>query len=159
MIHEIFFLIFLSTHVDSLKLNKSVLFNDFGFSYDSRVIDLSNKEIDKIDSDTFKDMNSLSILYLHRNKISQIDEYIFRGLTNLKELWLESNYIISINQNAFIKLENLELLCLSGNPVSFPVYIKDICAMNPKCKLQIFEKCDQTDENTTKRPATFDGKF
>ena len=160
MIRVIFFLIVLSIHVDSITLNRSVLFKNFGFTYESQVIDLSNKDIDKIDSGSFTDMKYLRSLYLQKNKISQIDEFTFSGLTSLKELWLESNYIISIDKNAFVKLDSLELLCLSGNPVSFPVYIKDICAMNPKCELKIFQKCDQTDENTiTKRPATFDGKL
>lgn len=159
MIFSIFFLVFvLKFRVDSITLNKTLVLNDFRYNYESTEIDLSNKDIDKIDHDTFTGMNSLTTLFLHKNKLSQIDEHVFKGLTNLKELWLESNYIISIDKNAFATLKNLERLCLSGNPVSFPVYIADICKMDPKCRVQIFEKCDQTVEiTTTKRPASFDG--
>jgi Leucine-rich repeat (LRR) protein len=99
-------------------LNQNLLIKKYGFSIDSDEIDLSEKNIDHIDINTFKGYNKLEILYLDNNELSKLEDGLFIHISNLKELWLESNNIISIDKNTFNGLNKLEKVCLNANPIS-----------------------------------------
>jgi Leucine-rich repeat (LRR) protein len=127
----------------AISLNQSLLFQKYGFNINSIEIDLSEKSIDKIDINTFKGLSNLELLYLEENFIDRLEYGLFSDLLNLKEIWLQSNRIISIDINIFVGLNKLEKVCLNDNPISnmFPASIKPLCDSNPKCSININEKC------------------
>jgi hypothetical protein len=59
---------------------------EWNFDIEDVVIDLSNHEIQTIDSKTFCDFQNLEELNLSRNKLKRIEVNLFKGLTNLKVL-------------------------------------------------------------------------
>ena len=139
-------LIVISISVRSIKsrsLNQSILFNEFGYSFNSIEIDLSRKSINSIDSKTFQGLHNLEVLYLEDNKLTKLENDLFKNLINLKEIWLEHNGLVSIDKNIFVGLNNLERVCLYDNPIStiFPTEVQLLCETNPKCLLSISEKC------------------
>jgi len=135
----------------SLALNQNILFNHFGYSIESRVIDLSSQNIDTIDNNTFSGMIYLEKLYLHKNNIVTIERSFFKDLKNLKELWLESNKITRFDKDYLIGLEDLKLVCFKDNPVNelFPNKIKNMCYSNPNCNVKINEYCELITTTTT----------
>ena len=127
-----------------ISINQTILFQEYNYNNNSIVIDLSNKNLDNIDINTFKGLNNLESLYLNDNKIKQLEYGLFNELYNLKELWLESNNIISIDRNVFAGLNQLEKVCLNDNPINimFPNNIKPLYdTPNPNCDIKINEKC------------------
>ena len=125
------------------EINQTVLFNEYGYSFDSELIDLKSKSIDVIDLSTFKGLNKLEVLYLDDNSITSLVNGLFKDLVNLKEIWLEDNSLISINKNIFVGLNNLELVCFKNNPIAtlYPTITQRLCDSNPKCNIKIFENC------------------
>jgi len=120
-----------------------ILFQEYNYNNNSKIIDLSNKSLDKIDINTFKGLINLESLYLNDNKIKQLENGLFNQLYNLRELWLESNKISSIDRDIFVGLNKLQKVCLSDNPISlmFPSIIKPLCDTNPNCNIKINENC------------------
>ena len=130
--------------IKSKELNETILFETYGYSVDSIIIDLNGQSIDVIDSDTFKYYTKLKVLYLDDNKLKSINNLIFNDLNQLNEIWIESNNIIQIDKNAFIGLNNLKLICLNNNPISdmFPNKLTNLCDLNnQECQVKINEKC------------------
>ncbi len=123
-----------------------MLFQKYGYNINSVEIDLSEKSIDKIYINTFKGLNNLELLNLEENFIDRLDYGLFSDLLNLKEIWLQSNRIKSIDINIFVGLNKLEKVCLNDNPINnmFPTSIKPLCYSNPKCNININEKCIKT---------------
>ena len=78
---------------------------------------LHHANIESIDNNTFNKLNGLKTLVISGNDFKKptIDTDIFRGLTSLKVLYLNDNNLESINQRVFKSLESLELLYLSNN--------------------------------------------
>lgn len=147
LIMKIFLLASFLQSTYSISINQTILFEKYRFNINSVVIDLSEKSIDNIDTNTFQGYNKLEKLFLQDNKIKILEYGLFNNLENLKELWLENNNIISIDRNIFIGLDKLQKVCLNENPISlmFPNNIKPICDNNPNCKIKINEKCTKGD--------------
>ncbi len=144
-----FIVVLTSLTIDKINgrlLNKTILFETFGYSIESTHIDLNGQSIDEIDLFTFDGLNHLEILNLEDNKITKIEKNLFNGLTQLKLLSLESNKIIEIEKSVFNGLDSLELVCLNDNPVAnmFPALLTSLCDTNSKCILKISQKCNQT---------------
>ena len=59
--------------VELAPLNRTILFNDFHYNNESRVIDLSKRNIQSIHPDTFVGLVNLEILYLQENNIFMIE--------------------------------------------------------------------------------------
>jgi Leucine-rich repeat (LRR) protein len=79
---------------------------------------LDNNEIDKIELNDFKGLNSLEYLYLNSNFILSIQAKSFELNIKLTELYLQNNQIISISTNTFYGLLSLKFLNLSNNSIS-----------------------------------------
>ena len=75
--------------IKSKELNETILFETYGYSVDSIIIDLNGQSIDVIDSDTFKYYTKLKVLYLDDNKLKSINNLIFNDLNQLNEIWIE----------------------------------------------------------------------
>jgi hypothetical protein len=140
--------------IDCRELNQTILFESFGYSYDSTYIDLNSLGIDSIESTTFNGLNQLEVLHLQNNKLKRIDKDIFKDLTNLRELSLESNLLVAIDKSSFVNLNNLELVCLNNNPITslFPTDLLSFVCNNPskqKCFVSLSDKCIR---NFTIRP-------
>jgi Leucine-rich repeat (LRR) protein len=120
-----------------------ILFQEYNYNNNSKIIDLSSKSLDKIDKNTFKGLINLESLYLNDNKIKQLENGLFNQLSNLRELWLESNKISSIDRDIFVGLNKLQKVCLNDNPISlmFPINVEQLCDTNPNCNIKINEKC------------------
>ena len=120
---------------NEVHLNRTYLELIFGQLNDLVSIDLSNSNINTMDSATFSGLNKIEVLNLQKNKLTKIDGTVFKELISLKKLILESNNIVQFDKNALVGLLNLELVCLAENPIStfFESSIKDICRTNPKC--------------------------
>ena len=146
--------------IKSKELNETILFETYGYSVDSIIIDLNGQSIDVIDSDTFKYYTKLKVLYLDDNKLKSINNLIFNNLNQLNEIWIESNNIIQIDKNAFIGLNNLKLICLNNNPISdmFPNKLTNLCDLNnQECQIKINEKC--TNKTSTTITSSIGNKF
>lgn len=143
--------------IDCRELNQTILFETFGYSYDSTYIDLNSLGIDSIEPTTFDRLNQLEVLHLQNNKLKRIDKDIFKDLINLRELSLESNLLVSIDKSSFVNLNNLELVCLNNNPISslFPTDLLSFVCNNSskqKCFVSLSDKCIR---NFTIRPSNF----
>jgi Leucine-rich repeat (LRR) protein len=128
--------------VKSVLLNQTLLINKYGYSIESLIIDLREKSISSIETNTFENFNRLEYLYLQNNKLSKIEKNTFTKLANLKELWLESNNIVFMDKYSLESLNELELVCLNDNPISvlFPNNIVSFCEEPLKCKIKV-DKC------------------
>lgn len=92
------------------NLNRTLLEAIYANSLnDLKFIDLSNKNIQSIDSSTFQDLTNLESLYLHQNKLSSINSNTFKGLNNLKELSLHSNSVNN-NLNLLFNINYIEII-------------------------------------------------
>ena len=104
-------------------------------------IDLSGKNIENIDFDTFNGLANLNALYLNNNRIRELKKGIFdgvsthensylykkkkrvddsstlKGLINLNVLSLDNNRIEEIEVRTFESLSNLRYLYLSNNKI------------------------------------------
>jgi hypothetical protein len=146
----------LTSIIKSKELNQTILFETYGYSVDSTIIDLNGQSIDIIDNDTFKYYTKLQILYLDDNKLKSINNLIFKDLNKLNEIWIESNNIIQLDKNAFIGLNNLKLICLNNNPISdmFPNKLTNLCQ---DCQVKINDKC--TKKTSTGTTISIGNKF
>jgi len=135
------FVAFLSS-IEAIQLSQ-ILLSEYGYSNNSVLIDLSSKNIESIDVNTFIGFTNLQVLYLNKNKLSRLNEPVFKNISNLKEIWLEENSITSFSKDSFVGLVNLERICLYDNPIStlFPNLLTGLCSTSPNCKVTIAEKC------------------
>ena len=129
--------------IESLRLNSTVLIENYGYPSNSTLISLFSQDIESIDENTFNGFSRLETLYLHENKLNRLEPFLFKNLFNLKVLWLESNKLVSLDKNLLNGLINLEQVCLFNNPISiiYPDSLKDICNSSPKCVVKITETC------------------
>ena len=87
--------------IECLELNQTILFQYFGYSNTSDVIDLSNQNITSIDRLTFRGLSKLGYLYLQNNKLERLEGELFLDLLGLRQIWFESNNIVSIDDATF----------------------------------------------------------
>jgi len=141
LFYLISFVAFLSS-IEAIQLSQ-ILLSEYGYSNNSVLIDLSSKNIESIDVNTFIGFTNLQVLYLNKNKLSRLNEPVFKNISNLKEIWLEENSITSFSKDSFVGLVNLERICLYDNPIStlFPNLLTGLCSTSPNCKVTITEKC------------------
>lgn len=78
-------------------------------------IRLGNNEITKVDSNTFKSLNSLETIFLANNRIERISEHSFNDLPALNKLILSDNLITKVRNKAFSNLPSLVKLDLQNN--------------------------------------------
>ena len=121
--NSIFFIIILLVHFKGLSfilinLNKTIL-NEWGFTFNSSIIDLKYKNISHIDSNTFKNLVKCTKLKINGNFITQIENDTFKRLKSIKELDLHRNLLSSLNSSTFDGLENLTFLDLYLNKINF----------------------------------------
>jgi hypothetical protein len=82
-------------------------------------LNLSRKNIHKIDQDTFNGFVNLLKLNLEINNLSRLDENILSSeLLNLKELNLKNNKLNCIDSRLFLNLKKLEILYLKSNLIN-----------------------------------------
>ncbi|CAH1176636.1 unnamed protein product [Phaedon cochleariae] len=80
---------------------------------------LNNNNVVNIRKDVFIGSNVSEILDLSRNMISNIYEGVFRALPHLKKLNLEYNKLTELSSNMFAGMKSLEVLNLKNNDISF----------------------------------------
>ena len=114
---------------NQLILDKTVLFNQFGYSNQSNMIILNDKNISKINPNTFTDLTNLVGLYLQNNELTSLESSIFNGLNKLEELHLNNNKLTFLDSDTF-KLTNLKVLLLNDN--NLKNVISDIEIMEKK---------------------------
>lgn len=109
----------LSLIISSWHLNQIELIQQYGATFDSLYLDLSEQNIHSIDLNTFRGFSQLKYIYLQENKLKKLDFELFKDLVSLRELWLESNEIIEIiDLNYFYtNLTYLKIVCLNNNPI------------------------------------------
>jgi Leucine-rich repeat (LRR) protein len=78
------FVAFLSSF-EAIQLSQ-ILLSEYGYSNNSVLIDLSSKNIESIDVNTFIGFTNLQVLYLNKNKLSRLNEPVFKNISNLKEI-------------------------------------------------------------------------
>jgi hypothetical protein len=82
-------------------------------------LNLSRKNIHKIDQDTFNGFTNLLKLNLEINNLSKLDENVLSSeLSNLKELNLKNNKLNCVDSRLFLNLKKLEILYLKSNLIS-----------------------------------------
>ena len=74
-------------------------------------------EIEEFDKNLFNDMQNLEVLVLNLNKIQKIQNETFKNLNSLVEIWLDQNEITEIEKKSFIGLDNLKILFLHKNKI------------------------------------------
>ena len=72
-------------------------------------LDLENKNIIKIEPNTFVNLKSLKVLRLNGNRIESIKQ-AFNGLDNLETLYLEDNNLTKLEAHTFQNLNKLKEL-------------------------------------------------
>ena len=82
-------------------------------------IDLSNKQIEQIDEDTFKELTNLRSVILNVNYIQEIYQETFKNLYNLEDLQINVNKIRFLDKDLFKDLRSLISLSLNNNRIEF----------------------------------------
>ena len=137
-------LFLLVSSTTAIELNQTSLFESFGYSFESKSINLELQGIQKIDPNTFNGLTKLEVINLNNNELTSLNALIFKGLFNLRKVYIESNKLISIDKNVFIGLNNLELICLHKNPIVslYPTIAGSLCETNLKCEIFTNETCE-----------------
>ncbi|XP_075989892.1 uncharacterized protein LOC142985543 [Anticarsia gemmatalis] len=81
-------------------------------------LDLSNNQIEGIDSDLFSSLKEIEYINLAGNYITHLPRDLFSGQGNLKEVIFDNNKIVSIDFNAFQGVP-IEQLSLVSNELTF----------------------------------------
>ncbi|KAB0795181.1 hypothetical protein PPYR_12020 [Photinus pyralis] len=81
-------------------------------------LDLSRNLLERLDADTFRDLENLDILNLNQNRISFVHQEAFASLKRLKYLYINRNYISSLSDNMFENLVDLKILYLENNDIT-----------------------------------------
>ncbi|KAH3858692.1 biglycan-like [Dreissena polymorpha] len=94
-------------------------------------LDYTRNYISNVVYDNFRGLTLLKVLKLSYNKIRQIAKDAFRDLTSLTDLYIDNNNIITLQigipEGTFDSLINLRLLVMHGNVY---VYISDASRLN-----------------------------
>ena len=80
-------------------------------------MDLSRKNIEFVEKNTFNQFPELEYLSLYRINLKSIDSEMFKGLVSLTRLDQSNNMIIKIQDNSFILMTNLNYLWLEFNKI------------------------------------------
>ena len=115
----IIFAIFLISKIGCqapLHLDRSLLDQWFPDLTTISILDLSSRQIDSIDQNTFSGLTNLQQLRLQRNKLMSLDAQTFKDLTSLQILDLGTNQINSIDPLLFSGLTSLQEIWLNPQP-------------------------------------------
>ena len=85
------------------------------YSIDLKVMDLTDNNIFRVESSTFKDLFNVQEVKLSGNLLKELPGDVFKGLKDLKHLDVSDNRLVTIPVDLFKDLNNLEELKLSGN--------------------------------------------
>ncbi|XP_072031265.1 uncharacterized protein [Amphiura filiformis] len=85
----------------------------------STVIDLSNRHLTRMESNSFFNLTDTIIVLLSQNHISSIGRNDFAGLENIHTLDLSINHISSIEAGSFSYLYTLKRLLLNVNKLTY----------------------------------------
>lgn len=97
--------------------NLPVLYtNIFGTNHVRNLV-IENCQVEDIKMETFRSLQSLTVLRIEGNLIRRIKQFVFSG-TRLESLHLPSNKIQFIDNNAFQGMNYLELLNLTNNKLT-----------------------------------------
>ena len=141
---------------DCLILDREYLKEIYGHKLENlKVLDLSNRNLNKIDSNAFKGLTKLEILDLSNNEIEEIQVGLFKELFILEKLNLSNNKIKKIVRKSFLGLVNLKTLCLDNNEIkrlfdgSFLGLSKlNLLKLNNNRLIEIYFKCFDDVENS-----------
>jgi hypothetical protein len=100
--------------IETFKKVKKILNLDIQIINKTK-IEVSNRKIKYIDSDTFQGLVSLETIDFNSNQIEEIHEKTFAGLKNLKQINFENNEIKEIHENTLNGLESLKILNFNCN--------------------------------------------
>ena len=111
--------------IDGLQTNETIYFTNkdintidkeaFKNLKHLRNLYLFDNNLLRIKPNTFVELSNLTFLHLKGNKLSILEAFTFRGLVNLNGLWLEQNEIEEIDSRAFHSLVKLNFLYLHEN--------------------------------------------
>ncbi|KAJ8357553.1 hypothetical protein SKAU_G00203470 [Synaphobranchus kaupii] len=95
------------------------LSNIIGVPETTKVLMLTDGQIDSVDNGNFSDLSNMTLLGLSNNAIANITESAFQNLTVLRVLLLDHNLITSasILSSTFSQLRSLEILQLGNNAI------------------------------------------
>lgn len=82
-------------------------------------LDISNGKLNKIDQETFQDLNRLIDVDLSKNQLDYIHPTTFSYLTNLEKLSLSDNNLVAIEMDTFSSNRKLNMLNLRNNKFAF----------------------------------------
>ncbi|KAE8593998.1 hypothetical protein XENTR_v10019403 [Xenopus tropicalis] len=85
--------------------------------YQTRVLNISENEISKIDGYTFSHLPKLQELVLRKNKVNGVDTWAFHNLNDLLILDLSYNLIQSLDTVDLTDLKHLQIFDLSHNRI------------------------------------------
>lgn len=103
---------------------ESEMFSDL---YTVQILNLRNNLLENIDANTFSSMSNLHKLLLSHNKIKYLDAYSLNGLSVLSLLSLDNNVLTGIHPEAFRNCSSLDMLNLNGNELTkIPLALKDM---------------------------------
>lgn len=115
----------LEKSIDGLQTNETIYFTNKGINTidkeafknlkQLRNLYLFDNKLLRIKPSTFVELSNLTFLHLKGNKLSILEAFTFRGLVNLHGLWLEQNEIEEIDSRAFFSLAKLKFLYLHEN--------------------------------------------
>lgn len=74
-----------------VELNRDLIINQFDYILDHDTMIISFKNINKIDSNTFKQFTEITYLSLCSNRIEQLEVDLFKSLSKLETLRLCDN--------------------------------------------------------------------
>lgn len=103
-----------AVNMSNVKLRNLTFLNHFE-TRSLEKLDLSHNEIDKIQNETFQNLNSLEYLNLTYNKISSIDKESFKNLNQIKELSLQHNELQRLDNDLFENWQSPTSIDLSDN--------------------------------------------
>ncbi|KAJ8406303.1 hypothetical protein AAFF_G00305340 [Aldrovandia affinis] len=85
----------------------------------TKVLMLTDGQIDSVDNGNFSDLSNITLLGLSNNAIADITAHAFHNLTVLRVLLLDHNLITSasIFDSTFSQLQSLEILQLGNNAI------------------------------------------
>lgn len=115
----------LEKYIDELQTNETIYFTNKGINTidkeafknlkNLRNLYLFENNLLRIKPNTFVELSNLTFLHLKSNKLIKLEACAFRGLVNLNGLWLEQNEIEEIDSSAFRSLVKLKFLYLHEN--------------------------------------------
>ena len=127
-------------HCCNIRATKEEFINNIHRRTSLKAFDLSNNDINRIESGSFNDLRSLLSLNFENNSLTKIDGTVLKGLTSLKELNMKSNKIASFESDSLNGFNNFTQLCLFNNPIQVNS-LNNVCNSIQNCAININRNC------------------